>query len=160
MGQTALLPFQRKACCGFFRPKNPTASPRFEPMILSTRGQYAISSGGTALAVGYVIVIDDTRSTKCQRVNVFENWVLRQIFGHEWEEVTADARKLHVEELHDLCSPNIIWFYQIKKNEIGKACVTCGEEEKCINILVRKHRGKRLLERSMYRWNYHIKMDL
>src|SRR5215510_11077936 len=33
MGQTALLPFRRKACCGFFRPKNPTASAGFEPAI-------------------------------------------------------------------------------------------------------------------------------
>ena len=30
MGQTALLPFRRKACWGFFRPKNPTASAGFE----------------------------------------------------------------------------------------------------------------------------------
>jgi hypothetical protein len=38
MGQTALLPLQRKVCCGFFHPKNPTASAGFEPMILGTRG--------------------------------------------------------------------------------------------------------------------------
>jgi hypothetical protein len=31
MGQTALIPLRRKACCGFFRPKNPTASAGFEP---------------------------------------------------------------------------------------------------------------------------------
>jgi hypothetical protein len=30
MGQTALLPHRRKACWGFFRPKNPTASAGFE----------------------------------------------------------------------------------------------------------------------------------
>jgi hypothetical protein len=41
MGQTALLHLQRKACCGFFRPKNPTASAGFEPAILGTRGQHA-----------------------------------------------------------------------------------------------------------------------
>jgi hypothetical protein len=41
MGQTALLPFRRKECCGFFRLKNPTASARFEPAILGTRGQHA-----------------------------------------------------------------------------------------------------------------------
>jgi hypothetical protein len=41
MGQTALLPLRRKACCGFFRPKNPTASVEFEPVILGTRGQHA-----------------------------------------------------------------------------------------------------------------------
>jgi hypothetical protein len=33
MGQTALLPLRRKACCGFFHPKNPTASAGFEPAI-------------------------------------------------------------------------------------------------------------------------------
>jgi hypothetical protein len=31
MGQTALLSLRRKACWGFFRPKNPTASAGYEP---------------------------------------------------------------------------------------------------------------------------------
>ena len=31
----------RKACCGFFRPKNPTASAGIVPAILGTRGQHA-----------------------------------------------------------------------------------------------------------------------
>jgi hypothetical protein len=39
VGQTALLPLRRKACCGFFRLKNPTASAGFEPAMLGTRGQ-------------------------------------------------------------------------------------------------------------------------
>jgi hypothetical protein len=39
---------------------------------------------------------------------VFENWVLRRIFGPKREEVTGEWRKLHNEELNDLfCSPNI-----------------------------------------------------
>jgi hypothetical protein len=37
MGKTALLPLRRKACCGFLRLKNPTASAGFEPAILDTR---------------------------------------------------------------------------------------------------------------------------
>jgi len=41
MGQTALLPLRRKACWGFFRPKNPTASTGFEPADLGTKGQHA-----------------------------------------------------------------------------------------------------------------------
>jgi hypothetical protein len=41
MGQTALLPFWRKACWGFFCPKNPTALARSEPAILGNRGQHA-----------------------------------------------------------------------------------------------------------------------
>jgi len=39
---------------------------------------------------------------------VFENRVLRRIFGTERDEVTRKWRKLHVEELNDLySSPNI-----------------------------------------------------
>ena len=41
MGPTALLPFRRKVCWGFFRPKNPTASAGFEPANLGTKGQHA-----------------------------------------------------------------------------------------------------------------------
>jgi hypothetical protein len=40
---------------------------------------------------------------------VFENKVLRRIFGPKREEITGEWRKLHNEELHDLyCSPSII----------------------------------------------------
>jgi hypothetical protein len=40
---------------------------------------------------------------------VFENRVLRRIFGPKRDIVTADWRKLHNEELHNLySSPNII----------------------------------------------------
>jgi hypothetical protein len=40
---------------------------------------------------------------------VFENRVLRRIFRPKRDDVTGDWRKLHNEELHNLCSsPNII----------------------------------------------------
>ena len=43
------------------------------------------------------------------RLRVFENRMLRRIFGHRREEVTEEWRKLHTEELNDLYSaPNII----------------------------------------------------
>ena len=42
MGPTALLPLRRKACCGFFRPKNPKPSAGFEPAKLGTKGQQHI----------------------------------------------------------------------------------------------------------------------
>jgi hypothetical protein len=42
-------------------------------------------------------------------LRVFENRVLRGIFGPERDEVTGDWRKLHNEELNDpYCSPNIL----------------------------------------------------
>jgi hypothetical protein len=43
------------------------------------------------------------------RLRVFENRVLRRIFGPKTDDVTGEGRKLHNEELHDLySSPNII----------------------------------------------------
>jgi len=42
-------------------------------------------------------------------MRVFENMMLRKIFGPNGEEVTGDRRELHSKELRDLCSsPNII----------------------------------------------------
>jgi hypothetical protein len=44
-----------------------------------------------------------------RRLCVFENRVLRRIFGSKRDEVTGEWRKLHNEELHDLyCSPDIV----------------------------------------------------
>jgi hypothetical protein len=46
---------------------------------------------------------------KEHRLRVFENRVLRRIFGRKRDEVTGDWRKLHIEELHRLySSSNII----------------------------------------------------
>jgi hypothetical protein len=44
------------------------------------------------------------------RLRVFENKVLRRIFGPKRDEVTGEWRRLHNKELNDLySSPNIIW---------------------------------------------------
>jgi hypothetical protein len=63
-----------------------------------------------------------------RRLRVFENRVLGKIFGPKKDEVTAEWRKLHNEELNDLhSSPNIIRV--IMKKEMGKAWRTHGRQE-------------------------------
>jgi hypothetical protein len=56
------------------------------------------------------------------RLRVFENRVLRRIFGPKRDEVTWDWRRLHNMELHALyTSSNIILVIKAKKNEMGRA---------------------------------------
>jgi hypothetical protein len=50
------------------------------------------------------------KSKEERRLKVFENRVLRRIFGPKQDEVTGEWRKLHNEVLNDMyCSPNIVW---------------------------------------------------
>jgi hypothetical protein len=56
---------------------------------------------------------------------VFENRVLRRIFGPKKVEVTGEWRKLHNEELHDLySSPSIVRKVKSREDEIARACST------------------------------------
>jgi hypothetical protein len=54
------------------------------------------------------------------RLRVFENSVLRGIFGSKRDEVTGEWRRLHNEELNDLyTSPNIIWVIKSRRGGRG-----------------------------------------
>jgi hypothetical protein len=60
-----------------------------------------------------------------RKLRVFENMVLRIIFGPRRDEVTGEWKRLHNEELNDLySSPNIVRV--IKLRRMGWACGAYG----------------------------------
>ena len=63
------------------------------------------------------------------RLRVFENRVLRRVFGPRRDEVTEEWGKLHNKELNDLYPHQILFGDEIEKNEMGGACSTYGGEE-------------------------------
>ena len=92
-------------------------------------------------------------------MRVFENRVLRRIFGPRRDELTGEWRKLHNEEFNDLySSPNILRVIKWN-NGVGGACSTYVGEKRCIKGLVGKPEGKRPLGRPRRRWEDNIKMD-
>ena len=62
-----------------------------------------------------------------RKLRVFENKVLRRIFGPMRDEVTGEWRRLHNEELNDLyCSPSIVRVIKLRRAEMGLACGAYG----------------------------------
>jgi hypothetical protein len=79
---------------------------------------------------------------------VFENRVLRRIFGPKRDEVTGEWRKLHNEELHKLyLSPDIIRQVTSRRMRWAGHMARMGEERKVYKVLVGKPEGKRPLGR-------------
>jgi hypothetical protein len=83
---------------------------------------------------------------------VFENRVLTRIFGPKRDEVNADWRNLHNEELHNLYNSSSI-IRVIKSRRIGWAghVARMGKKRNAYRILVGKSEGKRLLGRPRRR---------
>jgi hypothetical protein len=76
------------------------------------------------------------------RLRVFENRVLRRIFGPKRNEVTGDWRKLHNEELHNLySSPTIIRMIKSRRMWAGHV-ERMGEKRNAYRILVGNPGGK------------------
>jgi len=95
-----------------------------------------------------------------RRLRVFENRVLRRIFGPKRDEVTGEWRKLHNEELNDLyCSPKFVRVIKSRRRWAGHVA-RMGERRGVYRVLVGKSKGKRTLERPRRRWEDNIKMDL
>ena len=95
------------------------------------------------------------------RLRVFENRVLRRIFGPKRDEVTGEWRKLHNEELNDLyCSPNIMRVIKSRRMRWAGHVARMGERRGVYRVLVGNSEGKRPLGRPRRRWEDNIRMDL
>ena len=92
---------------------------------------------------------------------MFENRVLRRIFGPRKDGVTGEWRKLNNEELNDLyCSPNIVRLIKSRRMRWAGHVARMEEGRGVHKVLVGKPEGKRPLGRPRRRWEDNIKMDL
>jgi hypothetical protein len=95
------------------------------------------------------------------RLKVFENRILRRIFGPKRNEVTGEWRKLINEELHNLySSPDIITQVKSRRMTWAGHVARTGQERRVYKVLVGKPEGKRPHERPRRRWEDGIRMDI
>ena len=95
-----------------------------------------------------------------RRLKIFENRVLRGIFGPKRDEVTEEWRKLRSEDLNKLyCSPNIVRVIKWRRMKGAGHVARMGERRGVYKVLVGKPEGKRPLGRPRRRWEDNIKMD-
>jgi len=92
---------------------------------------------------------------------MFENGVLRRIFGPKRDEVTGKWRKLHNEGLNDLySSPNIFRMIKSRRIRWEGDVARMGKRRDVYRVLVGKPEEKRPFGRPRLRWEDNIKMDL
>jgi len=95
-----------------------------------------------------------------RRLRVFENRMLRRIFGPKRDAVTGEWRKLHNEELNDLyCSPNIVRVIKSRRKRWAGHVARMAERRGMYRVLVGKPEVKRPLGGPRSRWEDNIKMD-
>jgi hypothetical protein len=95
------------------------------------------------------------------KLRVFENRVLRIIFGPKRDGVTGGWRKLHNEDLHNLySSPSIMRIIKSRRMRWAGHVARMGEKRNVYRLLVGMAEGKRPLGRPRCRWMDNIKMDL
>jgi len=96
-----------------------------------------------------------------RKLRVFENMVLRRIFGPRRDEVTGELRILHNEELNDLySSPNIVRLIKSRRMRWAGHVERMVEERGVYRVLVGKPEGRRPLGRLRRRWVDNVRMDL
>jgi hypothetical protein len=95
------------------------------------------------------------------RLRIFENKVLRRIFGPERDEITGEWRRLHNKELYALYfSKNIIREIKSRKLRWAGHVARMGARRGACRVLDGRPDGKRRLERPRHRWKGNSKMDI
>jgi len=105
------------------------------------------------------------------RLGVFENRVLRLVFGPQRDEVTGEWRKLRYEEFRDLylyneqlrvlySLPNIVRVVKSRRMRLTGHVARVGEGRGVHRVLVGKPEGKRPLGRPRHRWEDNIKIGI
>jgi hypothetical protein len=80
------------------------------------------------------------------RLRLYENRVLRRIFGPKRDQVKGKSRKLHNKELHDLYSlPSIIRIIKLSRMRWVGHVEQMGEKRNAYRLLVGKPEGKKRL---------------
>jgi hypothetical protein len=96
-----------------------------------------------------------------RRLRVFENRVLRRVFGPKRNKVRGEWIMLHNEELNDLYSlPNIVRVVKSRRMRWAEHVARMGEKRGVHRVLVGKPEEKRPLGRPRRRWEDNIKMDV
>jgi hypothetical protein len=96
-----------------------------------------------------------------RRPRVFENRVLRRVFGPKRVEVTGEWRKLHNEELNDLYSlTNIVRVVKSRRMRWAGHVARMGKDRGVHRVLVGKPEGKGPLGKPRRRWEDDIKVDI
>jgi hypothetical protein len=95
------------------------------------------------------------------RLRVFENMVLRRIFGAKRDEVIKEWRRLRNEELYYLySSPNINQVIKSRRMRWTGHVACMGDRRIAYRVMLGRPEGKRPFGRPRYRWMNNIKMDL
>jgi len=96
-----------------------------------------------------------------RKLRMFENMVLRRIFGTRRDEVTGEWRRLHNEELNELYSSrNIVHVIKSRRMRWAGHVARMGDERGVYRVLVGIPEGRRPLGRPRRRWMDNIRMDL
>jgi glutamate synthase domain-containing protein 2 len=95
------------------------------------------------------------------RLRVYENRVLRRIFGLKREEVAGDWRRLHNEELHNLyTSPNVTGMIRSRRMKWEEHVARMRAIRNAHNIFAGKPEVKRPLGRTRRRWEDNFRTEL